>query len=284
MCGIFGFSKLTPKNRELAKFLAYAMESRGDDSWGASDGEEVIKFVGPISRNFHLPAHWTRAIVHARGASVGNICERNAHPFTVERKGKAPIIGIHNGGVHNYKDLSEKYPYRHCEVDSEHIFWQIAEGKPMHELRGRGTIAWFDEYNDERLIHLVRWNLGDLEVAKTAEDGVIFCSTREPLERGGRLAKIEKLEVYQIFSDGYKYILDEDQAFNTEKKMGFDSPITYFGSVSTEKTRNRAWDKDFTLCIRCCRTHTEKIVCHSCLREIIEQFRVERRAANFNIA
>src|SRR5256885_13743809 len=136
MCGVFGFSILNSATTRMAEFLAYSMEGRGADSWGGSDGQEFIKKVGPISGDFWVPQNWRQGIFHTRFKTVGEISERNAHPFIVEN-GPKTIIGIHNGSVSNWAELNRTHN-RQCQVDSEHIFHHIAEGKSMEDLQGRG--------------------------------------------------------------------------------------------------------------------------------------------------
>lgn len=287
MCGVLGFSKLTPRTRIMLPFMAFAMESRGDDSWGATDGNEVIKKTGPISESFTIPKHWKQCIVHTRAATVGEISTRNAHPFVVERSGKPPIIGIHNGHVFNYKELNEKYK-RTCQVDSEHIFHQLAANLPLDELYGRGTVAWFDEYKDDRLIHLARWNFGDLEVADAGEDGQVFCSTKEPLERAARFARV-KLELYKAFEDCMKYVLTPEQAVETKVRLPFGR-----GFVQNVQTTGNFWtgwhgsgsmvyretaNSKFRQCKKCV-MYGEHVVCAGCMKRYRVDFEAKLLVKN----
>ena len=267
----------------MAHYLAYAMESRGDDSWGGSDGTDLIKRVGPISQSFLVPKDWQRAIFHTRAATVGAVSERNAHPFSVERKDRAPIIGIHNGGVWNWKELNDKY-HRECQVDSEHIFYQLAHGLPLDELRGRGTVVYFDEFDNERLINLVRWQHGDLEVATTAEDGVVFCSNKDPIERAARFARVKDVKFLAPFTDLYRYVLTPEEAIDTKEKLGFDK--TFFSQASTTRTSSqnttvgnrKDWDRDMKLCVKCNKVHTDHIVCGGCQKFIRFKFEEMRKS------
>lgn len=285
MCGVFGFSKLTPKTRVMAHYLAYAMEGRGDDSWGGSDGVDLIKRTGPVSASFYVPKDWTQAIFHTRAATVGEVSERNAHPFSVPREGRAPVIGLHNGGVWNWKELNEKY-HRDCQVDSEHIFYQLAHGLPLNELFGRGTVVYFDEFDGERLINLIRWKHGDLEVAITDEDGVIFCSNKDPIDRAARFARVTGVKFLAPFVDQQKYVLTPEEAIDTQQKMEFDKPfLTQLPDRSAKSkqsgqstTAGNGWEKNFSLCVMCSKVHTEHVVCAGCQKTTRGLFEEMRRS------
>ena len=265
MCGLFGFSKLDEKTRDMARFLAYSMENRGGDSWGASNGADVIKEVGAISNGFFIPPHWREGIFHTRGASVGAVCKRNAHPFLVERDGRR-VIGMHNGGVLNYEFLNSRYN-RHCEVDSEHIFHHLAEHKPMGELIGKGTIIWYDIYEGAQTVHLARWNFGDLEVAKLKDGGgIVFCSTREPIERAARLCGLKIEHFYEKLVDGYWHVIDGKGTLRKGEDLGFNAGnYSYIDSRSSTANKSIHSIADgWAYCRRCHCQQTKDVLCHGC--------------------
>ena len=274
MCGIFGFEELNAKTRRMAHYLAFAMEFRGDDSWGASDGHDWIKRGHAVTEDFVIPVGWKAGIFHTRGASVGSITDANAHPFIVG-EGKDRIIGIHNGGVSNHVEMNRRYD-RHCEVDSEHIFLHMVEGKPLHELAGRGTIIWWNR----NVIHLARWNFGDLEICSTEEDGVIFCSNREPIERAARMCGVKIKQFYQKLVDGYDHIIKDHSVYKQERlsvsNYQFDNDTRWGRNVKSWADAgvsalglSRAGEAK---CRRCHNQWTKRLICDGCIAEMRKAF------------
>ncbi len=267
MCGLFGFSKLNEKTRDMARFLAYAMVFRGNDSWGASNGIEVIKELGPITSGFHIPPKWKEGIFHTRGASVGAVTQKNAHPFVVEHDGRT-VIGIHNGGVRNYQELNNRYQ-RTCEVDSEHLFHHLAERRNLGELVGAGTLIWYDIYHNHQTIHLARWNYGDLQVARMAgNNGIVFCSTKDPIVLAASMAGVEIDTFYQPLVDGVWHVIETDKGSDVLAKgdsLGFDN-YRFIDRRTAYQHQSPAtkWPQQ-KYCRRCHTKPVEKsIVCDDC--------------------
>jgi hypothetical protein len=247
----------------MGYLLAFAMESRGGDSWGGSDGKEFVKRANPITSNFFIPPSWKRGIFHTRAATVGAISERNAHPFVVKHDDRM-VIGIHNGGVSNYQHLNGKYN-RNCEVDSEQIFYQLCEGKPMDELFGRGTLAWFDSRDEGMPINLARWNYGDLEIAELKDHGMVFCSNREPIVKAARMCKIEVKAFYQTLVDGWKHSIQDSNITKIEE-LGFWKQNSYHHGGSTSSYGQQ--------CRKChvWRKSDEDLICRNCMLTLREEF------------
>lgn len=143
------------------------MQTRGRKSWGWTNGEEIVKSLGELETGWNYSlAGFPKAALHTRHPTTGSLCEENSHPFKIGN-----IIGMHNGMVHNHDELQKKYE-RNCQVDSEQIFHHINDELPLEEIRAYGAIIYWKD----GLIHLGRFNNGDLTLART-DIAWIFAST-----------------------------------------------------------------------------------------------------------
>lgn len=171
MCGIFGWTidekrarKAFPlaKREALVVALARANVQRGRHSWGAyaatTDGAEVMKGVGPMTS---LPGLSSFALAstlmaHTRHATTGEVTEVNSHPFQI-----GVVLGAHNGMVYNHADLNAKYG-RACTVDSQHLFHNINEGRPLTDCEGYGTVEYVRTDGDAKTVYLCQMEGGEL--------------------------------------------------------------------------------------------------------------------------
>ena len=288
MCGVFGFSQANELARKLAPMIAYEMENRGKDSWGGTDGVEVIKRVGPILDTFEFPENWEQAIFHTRAATVGKVSERNAHPFVCLGENHK-VIGIHNGHVSNYDMLKTKYQRPWAEVDSEHIFQHLAERRDMEDLCGSGTIAWFED--EQPLIHLARWNFGSLECANLPDGSFVFASTREAISKACRWARVEP-SWYQTFADCFEHVVTpkdgKDTPLVAREKMtlgeswrvrsgsggnGNRSHYTVpFNTVNNSSGYEFDRAKFDRKCRRCTAMNIDSYICSKCVKLLREEF------------
>lgn len=121
MCGIFGF--IHTKNSKLDKksfnILGVNNDSRGGDSCGIFIDGKVEYGVNKtkLYSNFFKESKLLKetdkckiALGHCRKASVGNISLETAQPVVLYNdKKEVEFVVIHNGTIHNYKELAAKY-------------------------------------------------------------------------------------------------------------------------------------------------------------------------------
>lgn len=121
MCGIFGII-----NRKRSKFdsttfnvLGINNDTRGGDSCGVfidgryEYGVGKLKYFEDfykVSKVISSTKECEIALGHDRKASIGTIDEKTAQPVVLrDKKGTVKFVVIHNGTIHNYKELAKKY-------------------------------------------------------------------------------------------------------------------------------------------------------------------------------
>lgn len=224
MCGILFTDKLTRNTRRILPHLAVAMESRGTDSWGYTDGNRVMKFVNTITENFHVPRGWDERpfICHTRAASVGEVIIENAHPFDYTNETtRHRVVGIHNGGVRNWRALNVKYN-REFTCDSMHIFKHLADAVPVKDLDMSGVIVWME--NHDGIVRYTRSSSTAISIAKLKTGEIIGCSEEIPLRRACRIARCE-IDSFWNVDDELEYCI-ADGTIYSDRKMPFDTEYT----------------------------------------------------------
>lgn len=193
MCGIFGFTKVTRRTRDLAPFLALAMEKRGRESWGYgfvthNNTIHAKKYPQNICKDWFTigkPPRNARAIIyHTRAASQGAISKDNAHPFEFETIGGGRLIGIHNGVITNHYELNEENN-TDFKVDSKQIWYHLANGMDTSKIRGWGSTSFIlQDKQDTNKIYMgwFKFNHQNLHIFKLPDDeGFVFASEPEPI-------------------------------------------------------------------------------------------------------
>lgn len=121
MCGIFGFinTKESKLDKRSFNILGVNNDSRGGDSCGifidgkVEYGVNKTKLYSNFFKESKLLKETNKckiALGHCRKASVGNISLETAQPVVLYNdKNEVEFVVIHNGTIHNYKELATKY-------------------------------------------------------------------------------------------------------------------------------------------------------------------------------
>lgn len=247
MCGIAGFSHMTEVTRKMAPFLMWEMEHRGHDSWGATNGTDIVKVLGPITETFEdyreEIAGWSRAIYHTRGASTGTITVDNQHPFVFHSgepgtpSWNRTVCGIHNGIVSNHFSLNTKYS-RGFTVDSMHIYKNLCDRLSTSEIQGYGNLAWYEftPMYPEGILYLLRFNNDALHIAQLETGEFVFCSTKDPIERAARMAGSAVHKFFTTTEEHVYYIKFTDGVPSLYKgaKLPFGTRTSYQSNANSE--------------------------------------------------
>lgn len=161
MCGIAGIINKMPRAFDYSAFcvLGIANDSRGGDSCGVFiDG----KYEYGVDKNKYFSSYFLKsdlldntdkasiALLHCRKASVGTISEKTAQPVIIKDEyGNVEYVLMHNGTIHNYKELAKKYipDIDITEMtDSQvmaNIFYNVGY-EPLNEYNGSAVFAIVD--------------------------------------------------------------------------------------------------------------------------------------------
>ena len=138
---------------------------------------------------------------------------------------------MHNGHISNWLALKNKYDRKALEVDSEHIFMHLAEGKDLGELDGWGAVVWWEmpvgQPQKRKLFLSTFGNHDNLAIAKLPNGIIAWSSTRAALEKAAKMCgvknetwyKVENLHKYEIARDGDNWELFERGEQNWGKNV-----------------------------------------------------------------
>lgn len=250
MCGILGNQWTRPDRRTqlFISAIGVLMEDRGRHSagiWTPTWG--VRKWTGAFSdgMNAHALRGTASCIGHCRFATVGDPTVANAHPFVYKH-----ITGIHNGGVANWRELNKQYD-RKFEVDSQHIFANIADNEPLTELNAWGAVAYIDS-NAPGRIYLFRSGSTSLHVKQVylkSGDllGAAFASEDDALEASLKIAGFRDSKWITIEEHVLHYI-EGGKVFKTDTKVpfgrqGFSGTKGAFGTTIGKLIHNHGTNK-----------------------------------------
>lgn len=236
MCGITGWqlrkgdNALTLWEKTVMSItLAGEMESRGKDSFGGvlwfdtAQDPTIFKETGRImlwgSQMLEAAILTDQLIIHTRSATTGAVTKENCHPF---KFGKT--IGVHNGVVNNHEELNKKL-HREFQVDSQHLFAHIEEGRDINEVEAYGAVV-FAQNNE--VLQLAKFHFGTLSVARVYREkpdkindgehvGIIFASTQgavtAAIERAGLFGQFMQVDEEKL------YTLEQGDIFDSKKKF-----------------------------------------------------------------
>lgn len=121
MCGIFGMISKKPHRFNKRAFCTMGVrnDSRGGDScgifidgnyeYGIDDKKMFINFFRD-SKILKNTFNCSIALGHCRKASIGKVSLETAQPVILTNENnKIEYVLIHNGTIHNYKELAKKY-------------------------------------------------------------------------------------------------------------------------------------------------------------------------------
>ena len=180
-----------------------ANEARGKHSCGYYDGRYLHKTIG-LTNNLarSLKALRTRIFIgHTRFKTHGEIVARNQHPFHYGN-----VTGAHNGVVHNYLEVGEKYNLPETEVDSQMIFQLLNKTQNNKKLgEFSNTLATLFTKEDGQLYAYRKGNPLWVGILKSGDGkiGLYFSSLPLILKECGltNLFQLKEGRLY-IFKDG----------------------------------------------------------------------------------
>lgn len=267
MCGIAGVSRYNENTAQLLPMMAAMMESRGQDSWGITDGFRVRRETHRVSDDYVLEDppgaawQWEKPMfLHTRGASIGKVAVENTHPFLVDSDdGERWILGCHNGNINNHAELMKKFPEFKYECDSNAIYKWMVEEQDLHDVRGWGALVWFEgRYGVDAKGHEKRWVDSRVRIVKfggatmwqsTLETGeVLWGSTKDVVSVPAKMYGMRLAEQPDILWEEKRYELElgtagaHDRLVKTES-MEFGSkvivPVTVYAKDGYQEWRTR---------------------------------------------
>jgi hypothetical protein len=248
MCGLFGWNleKRVPKRckrqlNRLAVALMLQNSYRGTDSWGfySPNIDRRIVGVGDIvamsnrASSFLLDSEVL--IAHTRKATTGDISTANCHPFRV-----GSLVGAHNGIVFNHSTLNYRYD-RKCTVDSEHLFYHLAEGRELKDITGYGAITFHDK-SSPYPIQMGVFNGGEFAYAHIKGIGVLWSSDKSHLGKAIALSGWQVDKIEEPYEDLIYSI--EHTGVDVEAEFQVDTPVyesefsrwQHYGSTGSTRT------------------------------------------------
>ena len=243
-CGLFGGSFNRPIDEVILqklKMLGAFNQSRGKDSCGYFNGEEIFKgidknkefFEFVVNEGIIMPENRINNIFigHTRQSSVGAATLANAHPFLIEnedtegKKGKNLILA-HNGTIKEWMSLCGKYQVNHSKifVDSLALGHMLIKAGPPVLNEYKGTAALLMHKTNEKGVLYVYHG-----ASKEKKDG-------EPVEERPLFWLHTKEGVYLSSLEGaLRFIADPYNADEVIEKVPYNKVIKIKDGVVSKK-------------------------------------------------
>ena len=226
MCGLVGYTgrEGAKADPQIIQKLMMANDSRGGHSSGYYDGAGFKKCLGR-SNNLHSEMRGITTntfIGHTRFSTHGETNIPNQHPFKFGN-----VIGAHNGVVHNYKEVGEKYQLSKTEVDSQMIF-KVMNHTQHLDILGLFSGALATLFQKDGVYYTYR-KTNPLWVGRDGKGGVYFSSLRDVLI-GCNLVEVFQLKESRVYvweGDEIVARIDVDscpieQKYQSVKKQWFE--------------------------------------------------------------
>ena len=240
MCGIMGFYCFSNKKPDKEKIgtMFSLLDSRGRDASGLSfikDGNLIVDKAPIRSSEFVKSKEWQELelpsimIMHTRMKTTGTEKNNyNNHPIF----NKEGVALVHNGIIHNDREIFGKNQKRDGEVDSEAILAVISSKgkgdkvkKVFDRIDGSFAVAVIDKNLPYQLILIKKDN--PLALYYNSEDDILFfCSEREIMQQALEI-KSESKRGFTLGEKDYHFYDMENNHGLILNKDGVDSYKKY---------------------------------------------------------
>lgn len=245
MCGLIGVASsfITAVDMKWLKHAIIADTLRGPHSTGVAlcNEEEHLTlkkaingpaFVGmkeweDFSRHvLTVKAPPAAVLGHNRWATVGNIDDKSAHPFT-----HGAITGCHNGTLWMHEHLAGGEG-KGFDVDSEAVIYALDKSKNfvdvLEDLPGAFALTWHDKQTN--MLHFARNDERDLYIAESKDGHTILWSSEQGMLEWLINRTYEKtgFNIYQLpIGELTSYDLDASNLAGSCKTIKFTPDDSY---------------------------------------------------------